>query len=166
VNDARNNLNNAVGNVMARNQEVVAARSRQAESQHRLLEINNALATIPSLLSVAEATRAHCEELRTPIIALKKQQDELADILGDMQNAASTAKLDTRKKALAGDILKVISMGLIDMNLITPAKAVQDELCKNDDEKKSVTEGLAEQLKELEARESAINTAQLHLSSS
>lgn len=165
VNDARNNLNNAVGNVMARNQEVAAARIRQAEAEHRLMEINNALATMPSLLSVAEATRAHCEELRTPIIALKKQQDELADLLGDMQNAASIAKLDTRKKALASDILKVISMGLIDMTLITPAKAVQDELCNNDDEKKSVTVELAEQLKALEAAEAAINTAQLHLSS-
>jgi phage tail tube protein FII len=165
VNDARNNLNNAVGNTIARNQDVVAARIRQAEAQNRLMEITHALNTMPSLISVADATRARCEELRTPIIALKKRQDELAGLLSDMQNTASTTKLDTRKKALASAILKVICMGLIDMTLITPAKAVQDELSNNDDEKKSVTVELAEQLKELEATEAAISTAQLHLSS-
>ncbi|KAH8654931.1 hypothetical protein BGZ60DRAFT_546477 [Tricladium varicosporioides] len=163
VNDARNNLNNAVQNLINRNNDVAAARSRQIEAESRLTDINNALATMPTLLSVAEATRSHCEELRNPIIALKNQQDKLVNLLGDMQNAASTAKFDTRKKALGSDILKVISMGLIDMTLITPAKAVQDELCQKDDQKKSITEGLAEQLKQLQATEAAINTAQLYL---
>jgi len=166
VNDSRNNLNNAVQALMDRNNDVAAARSRQTEVESRLTDINNALVTIPSVLSVAEAARKHCEELRNSIIALKNQQDKLAVLLGNMQNAASTAKLDTRKKALGSDILKVISMALIDMTLITPAKAVQGELCQNDDSKKSITEGLAKQLKELEVIEAAINAAQLHLTPS
>ncbi|KAH7413503.1 hypothetical protein BKA64DRAFT_771632 [Cadophora sp. MPI-SDFR-AT-0126] len=165
VDGARNDLNNAVQSQLARANDFNNARGRQTEAEIRVNEINNALVTMPSLLSVAEATRKQCEDLRNPIIALKNQQDLLADVLSHMQNAASTARLDTRKRALGSDILRVISLGLIDMTLIGPAKAVKDELVQHDDEMKSITGGLAEQLKALEATEAAINVAQVHLTS-